>query len=343
MYDPKEKQLVHTIISTALYLHDKHGSFIFILAVLGRGDPEVCGLNPTYFVDSIVPADDTTEPFLSNNAEFRKKGLSSFMMSLIQVLGFLGYKAIHDDDPTGPYVIPCNERITKKESKEHHLYLQARIEHGAAYMQYVKIGFSLSNPAGDRFRCVDYATECPISSNRPPEFGYYIDDKYQRLLTLKNWVYNVHPPDAEFKNVGLATDSMWTIFGLLPNHYLSSALVTPVTSTRSLHYTNDAYLSLLDCRSIVSCTHPLDVTHPPPNGYEIINTRVDPYLPPQGDYPKMIVGLDIHPSDVRPQLFRNVLAHNIEEDTDAFQAMNFPMYLSGEMVNALPVFRNRFC
>ena len=65
-------------------------------------------------------------------------------------------------------------------------------------------------------------------------FGYYTDDKMQRLLSLKNWIHNVHPPDPEFLVVSPETDNMWNIAGLLPNHYLSSALIVPITIPTSL-------------------------------------------------------------------------------------------------------------
>jgi hypothetical protein len=73
------------------------------------------------------------------------------------------------------------------------IYLQARIEPYSAYTYYVKLGFQLVSQHNNvDFHCVAYNAECPVNSNKAPQMGYYTDDVNQRLLSLKQWIYNVY-------------------------------------------------------------------------------------------------------------------------------------------------------
>jgi hypothetical protein len=75
-----------------------------------------------------------------------------FMLSLRQVLGYIGYKAPHINNHTGFYIASCEERVSADpgpnpnilDNRRHLYYLQAHVENGFAYTFYVKIGFSLN-------------------------------------------------------------------------------------------------------------------------------------------------------------------------------------------------------
>ena len=325
VYNPEEKRLTHRLIGCSLYIHDKNGSFIFTIGVLDRGDPNVVALNNNVFVQP------TPTMILSATSSFRRKGLATFMLSLIQYLGVVGYKSFAVEDPTAPFEIPCSEINPDGVPKGHHLFLQARIEPGSAYMSYLKIGFTLNTNDPLKFRCKNYKKECPVSSNRPPRYGYYVDDKFQRLLSLKHWIYNVSPPDSNLRNVGPATDLIWDIPGLPPDQYLSSALVTPSLNDFFPKYTNAAFLGCLNCRSSVGFNHPIDIIPEFATNSERMPRRRDPYVLVNHDWlnTEVVIGNAIPPSDLCRQLLRGLNAHDIMAGTDAFDAMIYPLYLDG--------------
>jgi hypothetical protein len=229
VYDPVQKIMIHAIVGAALYMHDnKNGSFIFTLGVLDRGDPQVCSLTDKHFSEH--PGASSSEPFLSPNARFRQKGLATYMLSLIQVLGSIRYSAPTEVDPTGSYSVPCDEKISDVTEKKHHLYLQARIEAYSAYTYYVRLGFQLVSHNNVDFHCVNYNVECPVNQNRAPQLGYYTDNVFQRLLSMKQWIMNVYPPESHYTTDEQASPTLWGVHNLKADQFLSSALVTPNSS-----------------------------------------------------------------------------------------------------------------
>jgi hypothetical protein len=223
--------LIHTIIAVVLYTHDHNNStFIFNLGVLDRGDPQVC-----LFTEPPREAADTSKAILSESPTFQKKGLATFMPSLIQVLGHTGYNAPMVEDLEGPFNVPCDEGDSEK---KHHLYLQASVKYFSAYAPYVKVGFTLNSKTFAGLHCTDYKIDCSVHSHKPPKEGYYTDDKFQRLLTIKDWIYNVYPPAEMYVTGAETTSTLWNVHHLLPNQSLSSALAIPSITDTTLGCTN---------------------------------------------------------------------------------------------------------
>lgn len=321
VYDASTNLMVHSIVGAALYMYDhKNGSFIFTLGVLDRGDPAVCSLSTDHFSEH--PGASTTEPFLSPSASFRQKGIATFMLSMIQVLGHLGYQPPKVTDPTS-YSIPCNENMPAK--KKHHLYLQARIEAYSAYTFYVKIGFQLVSKNNVDFHCVHYNDECPVNSNRLAPVGYYTDDVFQRLLSMKEWIYNVYPPESKYTTDKDALPLLWYFN---PTQFLSSALVSPNVTDVCLQSTNEAFLSLLDCKKNtgdppVALAQIPDNFHSSPRPY-------DKYLPPGRTSQQIIDGATFLPDDVRRTLLRGLNIHHFDYKLGAFEAIAIPLYFEGQ-------------
>jgi hypothetical protein len=132
-FDTDTKAMTHHIVGATVYMHDKHGSFIFMLCTEDQGNPNVCNLSEKYFFDPGL--DEGDEPFLSPTTSFRHNGLATFMLSLVQVLAKIGYKLPPVNQPPlaqpESFIIHCHE---PSETTNHHLYLQARIEVGLAYV-----------------------------------------------------------------------------------------------------------------------------------------------------------------------------------------------------------------
>jgi hypothetical protein len=107
VYSPDTNRMIHAIIGAALYMHDQNnGTFVFTIGVHDRGDPNLCSLNDNFFTDPAVANDAATAPILFPDAGFRQKGLATFMLSLIQVCGYMGYANYPPEIPEGPYTIP---------------------------------------------------------------------------------------------------------------------------------------------------------------------------------------------------------------------------------------------
>jgi hypothetical protein len=334
VFDPNENSMVHYIVGAAVFMHDKNGSFIFTIGVHDKGDPRVCSLSPQFFKEPIGPSTPVT-PFLSASACFRQKGLATFMLSLIQILGHTGYKPPVVDNSNDSYNICCDETSSPSNpTKAHHLYLQARVETESAYVFYVKLGFALHNPNPNQFHCCDFKKECPVHATKGQQYGYYIDDRFQRLLSLQHWLYNVYPPDAIFTtDLEDPTNLLWNIPGLPADQYLSSALAVPQFSDASIQFTNGAYSDLLNCRlnigtkPLAIATRPDDLaTYPlPPDRYRAPPTRTT--LNHQ-----IIAGTKVSPVDVRRLLFRGLDVHSENGSLDAFGALTVPLYFGGQLV-----------
>jgi hypothetical protein len=139
-------QLVHFIIGAALYIFNKkHGSFVNLIGVTNVGDPYVCTLSNKFFIDTLDSG------VLLQDSSFRGHDLASFLLSSIQVLGYLTNKA-PQNPPISTGQISCN-KDDDVVNLRHHLYLQARVEMGSAYVMYVKMGFTTNAVDNCPFRC----------------------------------------------------------------------------------------------------------------------------------------------------------------------------------------------
>ena len=330
VFDADVQDIVHTIIAASLYTHDQsNGSFIFNLGVLDRGDPKVCLLSKAFFIEPLRQADDTGNAILSDTATFRNKGLATFMLSLIQVLGYTGYNATSVPELEGPFTIPCDENAAEK---KHHLYLQARVEYYSAYSLYVKVGFTLHAETLADLHCTDYKKDCPVHPHKPPNDGYYTDDRFQRLLTMKHWIYNVYPPEEKFRTGAENTSTLWNVHHLPRNQFLSSALPTPLITDVTLGFTNRAYYNLLNTKKNVGrLASPLTV-HRVPRDMMSTPCPIDPYLPHDRHVlsQQMIMGKEIYQDDVRRTLFRNLNVYPCDYGMDSFDAITTVLYLQGK-------------
>ena len=163
MFANNGDELLHHIIASTLYMYDnKHGSYVVLLGVTDRGYPDACTLSEQYFND---PSD---LGILTDTSSFRGHGLCSFLLSMIQVLGSLGYKAPVVPEPAAPFPLQCDEQFDKH---THHLYLQACLEIGSAYVMYVKLGFTSPVAPGNDYHCSSYKDECPVNANRKYSWG----------------------------------------------------------------------------------------------------------------------------------------------------------------------------
>jgi hypothetical protein len=119
-----------------------------------------------------------------NTATFRPKGLATFLLLTLQVLGSLGFKAPNVIS-SEPFHILCAERVTDKGLSTHHLYLQARGRTKHAYLMYVEIGFI---NAKDSFLCSTYKDNCRVQDNKKSkgiDAGYTTNDSLLCLFVLR--------------------------------------------------------------------------------------------------------------------------------------------------------------
>jgi hypothetical protein len=142
-------------------MHDnKHGNYVVLLGVTDRGYPDMCTLAKRFF------SDPSGSDVLSDSSSFQGHGLGTFLLSLLQVMGFLGHNAHVINNPAAPFLLHCDERIQKF---THHLYLQARLEIGSAYVMYVQLGFTSPVVVGHNYHCRSYGDECPASRDLMPQ------------------------------------------------------------------------------------------------------------------------------------------------------------------------------
>ena len=168
----------HHIVAAVLYTKSNtHCTFIAFLGCCEKGDPKHFSLTPQFYVD---PAN---KDVLSENATFRSKNLATFLLSTLQVLGSLGFKAPNVIS-SEPFHVLCDERVTDQSLATHHLYLQARVETEHAYLMYVEMGF---NTANDSFFFSPYEDAWPVRGQHNAKIfgaGYTTDDTLLLLLVL---------------------------------------------------------------------------------------------------------------------------------------------------------------
>jgi hypothetical protein len=134
MFVNEEGAFYHCIISVTLYMHNnKHGSYIVLIGVTDRAYPSMCTLSEQIFSD---PSDSAILP---KSSSFWGHGLATFLLSTIQVLSFLGYTVPVVSDPSEPFTLDCKKHAL---ITAHHLYLQACLEIGSAYVTYLELGFT---------------------------------------------------------------------------------------------------------------------------------------------------------------------------------------------------------
>jgi hypothetical protein len=323
-------QLMHVIIGAALYMFDrKHGSFVNLVGVTDAGDPSVCTLSNKFFVDS------SDSGVLLQTSSFRGHGLASFLLSSIQVLGHLTYKA-PSNPPTSTAQISCNEDDDIVNLR-HHLYLQARVEMGSAYVMYAKMGFTTNAIENGPFRCFSYREQCPVllsRMNQDATAGYITDDHLLRLLVLKKWLYNVYPPDSTKTSLVDSATNMWNSPGLSLYEFLSSPIIPPRNNPNTRAFTNSAYLQLLKCRTNVG-KKPLQfyVSTGETSLVPLPVDRTVSSITRAGPGKLMISGYQLEPSDIRRSLFRSLVAYIGDKPKfDAFQAIAAALYTEGKFV-----------
>jgi hypothetical protein len=331
--DEDPPTLSHFIVGAALYTRDnKNGIFVSLVGIYGQGDSSPCALSSKFFVDP------DQKDLLSDTGSFRGYGLSVFLLSALQVLGSLGFKAPHIP-PLEPLFIACDENMTEEDSPStHHLYLQARIEPNHAYQMYVQLGFTNANGT---FRCTSLQDDCPVNRLRKKgrsglEAGYSVDDALLRLLVLRKWIVNTWPTSSSLTTALHDATEVWNSPGLSSRQYLSSALVLPDRTAATQEHTNAAYHQLLECYHYVD-SKPLQFPLPssPPD--------CSP-LPPDRDLTrlvrdimksiKMISGDEIKPYDLRRSFFRSLVAVTSTPDDyllDSFDAVAAAMYTAGNL------------
>jgi hypothetical protein len=314
-------QLSHFIVAAALYMYDhKHGSFVTLIGVTDVGDPSICSLSDIYFIDK------KNSGVLSSNSSFRGRGLASFLLSTIQVNSLLHYRP-PKNSPMSTVGLSCPEIVDDDSNNRHHIYLQARVEMGSAYVMYVQMGFTTPAVENSRYRCHSYLQQCPVlvgklsSSDRA---GYITDDNFLRLLVLKRFLVNVFPPQATMSTTVETATNVWNTSGLPPHQFLSSALIPPLNNPDTRVFTNAAYLQLLRCRANVG-TQPLQFYAPLLGETYLLPIPVDRCVSKMTrDDPghHMIAGLTLDSSDIRLSMFRSLLAFvGDKAKFDLFQAI----------------------
>ena len=323
--------LFHHIVAAVLYTKSNtNGTFIAFLGCCEKGDPKHFSLTPQFYVD---PAN---KDVLSDTATFRSKGLATFLLSTLQVLGSLGFKAPNVIS-SEPFHVLCDERVTDQSLSTHHLYLQARVETEHAYLMYVEMGF---NNANDSFFCSTYQDDCPVHGKKNAQSvgaGYTTDDTLLRLLVLRKWVVNVWPAsDPSNSSTLVDASKLWNAVGLSAYQYMSLSLVPPRTNKGTQEYTNAAYYQLLECSQNV-VAHPYKVPHRKLSSFQASESfPVDRTAVTAMDRDllslKMITGPDIPPFDIRRSLFRSLVAVTQgDPKLDAFEAAAAAMYTEGNL------------
>jgi hypothetical protein len=236
--------------------------------------------------------------------------------------------------PFQPFHLNYHER-GQDQVFTHHLYLQARIEHGSAYMLYINIRFSRVLFENDQSLCSNYRKVCPVNSDKKSkiiEEGYHTDFKFMRLLFLKKWLSNVDP--AEEANLLTVSPStvVWNAFGLSDNEYLSSALAPPTESAQTKKFTNSAYLQLLKC-GLNLASYPF-LFSTPMLGLEVAKVPVDrtvSHKQRQNALTKMISCPNPIPTNIQRLLFLSLKVTLADTKLDAFDAIAASMYLEGNL------------
>ena len=330
MFLKKGEKLHHFIIAAVLYMYNnKNGSYVATIAVTNKGYPNFCTLSQHCFIDPTTPS------ILLDTSSFRGHGFGTFLLCMVQTLGFLGYKM----PGTGylsdvPFHIQCNEHVGLSQMLEqkHHIYLQAHVEHASAYVMYVKLGFRTLAVSGSNYHCKSFPHECPV--NRDKKFAqigdsYHTDADCLRLLVLKHWLYNVYPPDSSLPTGVVEASHIWNARGLSGLQYLSSALVPPTLTEKTRKCTNMAYFKLLECQRFLGAS-PLVVSELS-SGTTAMSLPVDWTKSTERTSKTrigMVSGPTILRNYIRRPMFCSLEAH-VAPNYDAFDLLVAPMYTEG--------------
>jgi hypothetical protein len=320
--DPKT--ISDYIVGAALFTHDnKNGTFVSTIGIADKGDPPVCSLSSKFFVGP------SHAKRLSPTLSFRGKDLATFLLSTLQVLGNLGFKAPRVS-PSEPFHLDCNKRVTADPPHTLHLFLQARVEVHHAYLMYVQIGFTNANA---NFTCTSFQNDCSVNRSKKTkalEAGYSTYDDLLRLLVLRKWIVNVWPITAKVSPDVAESTLVYDASGLLDYQYLSSALVPSKTTKESQEYTNAPYYQLLECRHKVAA-EPL-VFHKPMLSQKFLPAPVDCTVSTivRDTLPFQMISDDHIPRyDIRCSMFRSVVAIPGDDILDSLKAIAAAMYTDG--------------
>jgi hypothetical protein len=328
---PDQNALHYYIIAAATYMYDRlSGNYVQQYGVIDKGYPGNCTLIPSIFKD---PSSEPT--ILTENASFNARCLGTFLLSTIQVLA-----GLHYEDPSVPesniFDLTCNEptELSDYSPPSHHLYLQSRVQRGSAYVMYIMLGFTTLALPGGEYHCTSYHEQCPVhktKSNVPIAESYHTDDPLLRLLVLKHWIHNTWPSDPLLRTDVAAANLMWRQDDGLPsNHFLSTALIPPLTSNETNEATNVAYLKILNARCNTK-TRPLMIEEHAEE-IELVGMPVDRTLTATTHAAcRMISSFDLKPTDIRCSMIRSLDVHVGSCQLDAFAAIAAPLYCEGKL------------
>ena len=128
----EKNTLSHFIVAALMFQYDsKVGMFVSCLGVTNSGSPTLCSLTPDCFIDDDASSGLLTAP----SPSFRSKGLATFLLATLQVLGHIGLKQPRVT-PSASFVVAFNE-LHPLPAAPHHLYLQARVAWDSAYTMYM--------------------------------------------------------------------------------------------------------------------------------------------------------------------------------------------------------------
>ena len=323
--------LSHFIVGAVMFQYDpKVGIFVSCLGVTDTGSPTLCSLTPDFFVDD----DPSSRLLTAPSSSFRSKGLGTFLLATLQVLGHIGLKKTRVAK-SASFPVYFNE-IRELPAAPHHLYLQARVDWGSAYIMYVLMGFKSAATVNDKYRCTSYHQDCPVNrSNKSQgvEDGYLTDDPALRLLVLKKWIMNVYPVIDDPSSLEVVpAPHIWNSIGLSDTEYLTSALIPPLNSTITRELTTVAYDQLLECRKhiamqplrLVELQDPFTVASIPTD--RTLDAG-NPDLPER----RMIVGLEVPRWDIRRFLFRSLHLKLGSPHSDACEVIAACLYTEGHL------------
>jgi hypothetical protein len=260
--------------------------------------------------------------------------LASFLLSIMKVRGHMQYKAPLNP-PTSTRYISCRE-LDNEDNLRHHLYLQARLEMGYAYLMYNQMGFTMLAVKNGPCRCFSYCEQCPIrvaKVNKVAMSCYITDNGFLQLLILKRWLINAYPPALAKPSTVDSATNIWNAHGLSPHEFQSSTLISPLNNPNTCAFTNSAYLQLLKGRSNVGRN---PIHYYTPFGHEtfLMPLQVDRILSHmiRSDPSKhMIAGLTCGPSDIPRTMFRSLVAFVGEKVwLYTFQAIAASLYTEGK-------------
>jgi hypothetical protein len=150
--------LSHCIVVFPFFVHDnKNGIFVAFLEFPTKVISHCAPLPPSSL--NVLPkwtSCRTLEGFVDMD-------LPSFYFRYFKFLALSALK-LQTNSPSEPFHLLCDKNVKEDFPSTNHLYLQARVEIGHAYLMYVQLGFTNKN---GNFGCTSLQNDCPI----PKELG----------------------------------------------------------------------------------------------------------------------------------------------------------------------------